>query len=91
MLEYLLMAISMTRYENLVDRLREAAEPERVPPAGLEDYLEKVRRNAYLVTDEDVQALRHAGLSEDVIFENTVSVTVAVGLERLAAGLRVVP
>ena len=90
-LEYLLMAISTTRYDALVDRLREAAEPDRVPPAGLGEYLEKVRRNAYLVTDEDVQALKDAGFSEDIIFENTVSVAVAVGLERLAGGLGVVP
>ena len=91
MVEYLLMAISETRYDALVERLREAAEPDRVPPAGLEDYLQKVRRHAYLVTDDDVRALEDAGFSEDVVFENTVSVAVAVGLERLARGLEVVP
>jgi alkylhydroperoxidase family enzyme len=50
-----------------------------------------VRSNAYKVTDEDIQALRDAGYSEDVIFEQTVSVAVAAGLERLKAGLEVLP
>ena len=52
-------------------------------------YLDKVRRNAYEVTEEDVQALTDSGYSEDVIFEQTVSVAVAAGLERLEHGLRV--
>jgi len=50
-----------------------------------------VRRSAYKVTDEDIQALEDSGYSEDVIFEQTVSVAVAAGLERLEAGLRVLP
>jgi alkylhydroperoxidase family enzyme len=40
------------------------------------------------VTDDDVDALRASGLSEDEIFEVTVSAAVAAGLERLDAGLR---
>jgi alkylhydroperoxidase family enzyme len=50
-----------------------------------------VRRNAYEVTDEDLRALKDAGYSEDVIFEQTVSVAVAAGLERLEAALEVLP
>jgi alkylhydroperoxidase family enzyme len=50
-----------------------------------------VRRRAYEVTDGDVQALKDAGYPEDVIFEQTVSVAVASGLERLDAGLKVLP
>jgi hypothetical protein len=50
-----------------------------------------VRRNAYEVTDEDVHALEGSGYSEDIIFEQTVSVAVAAGLERLERGLRVLP
>ena len=50
-----------------------------------------MRRNAYKVTDQDIQALKDAGYSEDVIFEQTVSVAVAAGLERLEAGLEVLP
>jgi alkylhydroperoxidase family enzyme len=81
----------MTRYDSLVERLRQAAQPNREAPPELAPYLEKVRENAYKVTDEDIQALRDAGCSEEVIFEQTVSVAVAAGLKRLDAGLRVLP
>ena len=81
----------MTRYDSLVERLREAAQPDREAPPELAPYLAKVRRNAYRVTDEDVQALKEAGFSEDVIFEQTVSVAAAAGLERLRAALEVLP
>jgi alkylhydroperoxidase family enzyme len=81
----------MTRYDALVERLREAAQPDREAPPDFAPYLDKVRRNAYRVTDEDVQALKAAGYSEDVIFEQTVSVAVAAGLERLEAGLEALP
>jgi alkylhydroperoxidase family enzyme len=81
----------MTRYDPLVERLRQAARPDRQAPADFARYLDKVRRNAYKVADEDIQALTDAGYSEDVIFEQTVSVAVAAGLERLKAGLEVLP
>jgi alkylhydroperoxidase family enzyme len=81
----------MTRYDSLVERLRQAARPDREAPPEFASYLDKVRRNAYKVTDEDIQALKDAGYSEDVIFEQTVSVAVAAGLERLEAGLKVLP
>ena len=81
----------MTRYDSLVERLRQAAHPNREAPPELGRYLEKVRMSAYKVTDEDVEALKSAGISEDVIFEQTVSVAVAAGLKRLEAGLRVLP
>jgi alkylhydroperoxidase family enzyme len=47
------------------------------------DYLEKVRDRAYAVLDRDIDALRDAGFSEDVIFEQTVAVAIAEGLRRL--------
>ncbi len=77
----------MTRYDDLIERLREAAQPERPAPPEFASYLEKVRLHAYKVTDHDVQALKGAGFSEDEIFEQTVSTAVAAGLERLEAGL----
>jgi alkylhydroperoxidase family enzyme len=80
-----------TRYDELFARLREAADPDREASADFDPYLEKVRRSAYSTTDADVQALKDAGHSEDEIFEQTVSVAVAAGLERLAAGLEVLP
>ena len=81
----------MTRYDSLVERLRQAARPDRQAPSDFAPYLDKVRRNAYKVTDEDIQALKESGYSEDVIFEQTVSVAVAAGLERLKAGLEALP
>jgi hypothetical protein len=80
-----------TRYDAHVDGLREAAQPGRAAPPDFGAYLEKVRECAYKVTDADVQALKDAGYSEDVIFEQTVSVAVAAGLQRLDAALRVLP
>jgi hypothetical protein len=85
------LARPSTRYDSLVERLREAACPNRPAPPEFAPYLGKVRKNAYAVRDEDIQALKDAGYSEDVIFEQTVSVAVAVGLERLDAGLGVLP
>jgi alkylhydroperoxidase family enzyme len=81
----------VTRYESLVTRLREAAQPGREAPPAFAAYLEKVRHHAYRTTDADVQALQDAGFSDDEIFEQTVSVAVAAGLDRLDAGLRVLP
>jgi len=76
-----------TRYDELIARLRAAAEPEQAAPAELSGYLEKVRLHAYRVTDRDVDELKAAGLSEGEIFEHTVSAAVAAGLARLDAGL----
>jgi len=77
----------VTRYDELIERLREAAQPERPVPPEFATYLEKVRLHAYKVTDQDVQALKDTGFTEDEIFEQTVSTAVAAGLERLEAGL----
>jgi alkylhydroperoxidase family enzyme len=76
-----------TRYDELIERLREAARPERPAPPEFATYLEKVRLHAYKVTDRDVELLKESGFSEDLIFEHTVSTAVAAGLERLEAGL----
>src|SRR6266545_4834292 len=78
----------MTRYDDLIAKLREAAQPQRPAPPAFGAYLEKVRLHAYKVTDGDVQALKDAGYSEDEIFEQTVSVATVAGLERLEAGMR---
>lgn len=90
-MNYRLLASPATPYDSLVERLRRAAHPDRPAPSDFALYLDKVRRNAYEVTDEDIQALKDAGYSEDVIVEQTVSVAVAAGLERLEAGLEVLP
>jgi alkylhydroperoxidase family enzyme len=80
-----------TPYDDAIARLVEAAQPDRPPPAAFGPFLNKVRRHAYRVTDEDVEALKAAGHSEDEIFELTVAAAVAAGLERRAAALRVLP
>lgn len=59
---------------------------EEAPPA-LRPYLEKVAHHAYRVTDEDVEALRQAGVTEDQIFEATVAAAVGAGMKRLRIGL----
>jgi alkylhydroperoxidase family enzyme len=76
-----------TRYDKLVEDLRDASRPDRPAPPDFATYLDKVRTQAYRVTDADVQALKDAGYSEDEIFELTVSAAVAAGLARLEAGL----
>ena len=62
-----------------------------VPAQGttLTPYLDKVRTGAYRVTDEDVEQLKRAGVTEDEIFEATVAVAAAEGLSRLDAADRV--
>jgi alkylhydroperoxidase family enzyme len=77
----------VTRYDQLIDTLRDAARPDRPAPPDFSTYLEKVSMRAYSVTDADVEALKEAGHSEDEIFEQTVSAAVAAGLMRLRAGL----
>jgi hypothetical protein len=78
----------MTRYVELIARLREASQPDRAAPADFGPYLAKVRGEAFRITDSDVEALKAGGHSEDEIFEQTVSAAVAAGLERLEAGLK---
>jgi alkylhydroperoxidase family enzyme len=78
-----------TRYDELIERLRRAAQPDRPAPSELAPYLEKVRLHAYKVVDRDVEDLKAAGFSEDEIFEHTVAAATAAGLERLDAGLGV--
>ena len=77
-----------TRYDPLIERLHEAARPDRPPPSTAQGYADTVRRHAYRFTDAQVEALRAAGLAEDEIFELTVAAAVGAGLERLDAGMR---
>ena len=77
----------MTRYDRLIDELRTAAEPERPVPPVAQAYTDTVRRNAYRVTDAQVEALLDGGLSQDEVFELTVAAAVGAGLTRLEAGL----
>jgi alkylhydroperoxidase family enzyme len=81
----------VTRYDELIARLHEAAEPDRPEPEAMRAYLENVRLHAFKVTDRDVAELKAAGFSGDEIFEHTVSIAVAAGLKRLEKGLATLP
>jgi len=59
-------------------------------PAQMSNYLAKVRDRAFAVTDQDVEALKEAGISEDEIFEQTVAVAIAEGLRRLDRAAEVI-
>ena len=77
------MTDPITELRALVSSAPQPAEP-------LASYLEKVRTRAYTVTDADVEALEQAGLSEDEIFEATVTVAINEGLRRLDAASAVI-
>jgi hypothetical protein len=61
--------------------------PPELQEEPLTSYLATVTLQAHEVTDEDVQRLRGAGLSEDAIFELTVSTALGAALMRLERGL----
>lgn len=67
-------------------QLRRAA-LEGSAPAPFTDYVDKVRRHAYKVTDADVAALQRAGHSDDSLFEITVAAAVGAALHRLDRGM----
>lgn len=56
-------------------------------PAELQKYVDTVGRHAYRITDEDVEALKQAGWSEDAIFEVSISAALGAGVSRLERGL----
>ena len=72
-----------------LDALRANVANTPAPAPELAAYLEKVRTNAYKVTDADVDRLKEAGLSEDAIFEQTVAAAISEGLRRLDAAAAV--
>ena len=73
-----------------IDELRRLASTAASPPHVMQPYLEKVRTGAFAVTDEDVDALKRAGVTEDEIFEATVAVAIREGLRRLDTALEVI-
>lgn len=58
-------------------------------PEALRSYADKVALHAYRVTDEDVEALKRAGYSEDQIFEVTAAAALGAAIRRLERGLAV--
>jgi type II secretory pathway component PulM len=73
-----------------MDELRAIASSVSEPPAELAAYLAKVRKQAYTVTDADVEALKAAGIAEDTIFEQTVAAAIREGLRRFEAAERAI-
>ncbi len=58
-------------------------------PSDIAAYVDTVKRHAYRVTDQDVEALKQAGYSEDAIFEATGAAALGAALMRLEIGMRV--
>jgi alkylhydroperoxidase family enzyme len=56
-------------------------------PERLAAWVDKVARHAYRATDEDVAALRAAGVSEVEIFEATLAAAAGAALARFERGL----
>jgi hypothetical protein len=55
-------------------------------PTGLAALVDKVRRHAYKVTDEDIAALK-ATWSDDQVFEIVIAAAFGAASDRLRAGL----
>ena len=62
--------------------VRHAAFAGEEVPTDASAYVDKVRHHAYKVTDDDVEALRSAGWTEEAIFELTVSTALGAALSR---------
>ena len=62
--------------------------PAQEVPPELVSYVKKVALYAYKVTDEDVQKLKEAGYSEDMIFEITLCASLGASLGRFERGLQ---
>jgi alkylhydroperoxidase family enzyme len=58
-------------------------------PEPLIGYVEKLRRHAYRVQDDDLERVHHAGYSEGQIFEVTIAAALGAGDARLRVGLAV--
>lgn len=67
--------------------LRRAALERAAVPGPLAPYVSKVVRHAYKLTDTDVAQLRHAGHSDDTLFEITVAAAVGAAVYRLDRGM----
>lgn len=59
-------------------------------PAAAAAVIEKVRKHAYKVTDEDIAALEAAGLDEERIFELTIAAALGVSKRRLDAAMKAI-
>lgn len=68
-----------------IAELRAVAASTPPAPGAMTMYLESVRTRAYTITNDDVEALKAEGVTEDEIFEQTVAAAISEGLRRLDA------
>jgi alkylhydroperoxidase family enzyme len=66
---------------------RRAAFDNKAPPQQAAALLDKVTKNAWKVTDEDVAAARQAGLTDDQIFELVVAAALGQSTRQLDSAL----
>lgn len=66
---------------------RRAAFENRDVPEAARALIDKVTKNAWKVTDEDVAAAKQAGLSDDQVFELSVSAALGQSTRQLDAAL----
>jgi hypothetical protein len=81
------IATALTGEGRTPPEARRAAFEGRPDNDVIDAYLEKVRRHADRVLDDDIDGLRAAGLDDDAIFELTFAAALGAGTERLEAGL----
>jgi hypothetical protein len=67
----------------------EESDAAMISPA-VRSFLDKVARQAYRVTDQDVASLRDASWSEDAVLELIVCTAVGSGVARLDRGIAAV-
>jgi hypothetical protein len=66
--------------------LRMSVAEQKNVPDELKQLIEKIHRNAYKVTDEDISRLQ-SRYNDDQLFELVVSAAIGASRERLLAGL----
>jgi alkylhydroperoxidase family enzyme len=72
------------------ERTRKSADEIPAVQPDVRRLVEKIAERPWTVSDEDFSKLRHAGYSEDQIFELTVAAAAGAGVKRFEAGLRAV-
>jgi alkylhydroperoxidase family enzyme len=77
----------LDRPGSLDPSVRRAAAFGTTVPEQVVEYVDKVRRHAYEVTDDEVEALRASGWAEDQLFELTLAAAYGAARRRLDAGL----
>jgi hypothetical protein len=68
--------------------LRRAVYDVTAQPPPLGPYLDKVRDQAWTITDEDIDALQATGYSQDAILELTIAAAAGAAGRRYDAALR---